>query len=239
MGTGLTSSTRFLTTVFSVNSKGPSSVPATALLYTTRFPSAPDAPAPPIVTAATATSITLAWNEPNSNCAPITGYEVQRDDWWSDLAFADVYFGRQPTFTEEDLLPAVTYNYRLVALNSQGPSGTSGITSFTTFEKGSCGNHNDVVMVKENFDTMQEVIQSCLIRCSIGGVECSLDCIMADLGLTQACAYCWVRMGQCTLETCSIECLRPTSVACLLCTEQKCFPETIECTGLPSWSIPS
>lgn len=79
--------------------------------------------------------ITAQWVVPETNCDPITRYTLEMDDWWYDKTFLPVYQGNEMTATIVDLIPAVTYSFRLTAENNYGQSAVSYISSFTTFNR--------------------------------------------------------------------------------------------------------
>jgi len=220
-----------------INSIG-SSLSGLAILYSTLPPSAPNMPQPPRAIEVYPNSITITWLEPATNCAPVLFYEVEADDWWKDESMIMRYQGIDTLFTYDNLVPAVTYNFKLFAHSSYGESGKTPIVSVTTFNNGACGNQQDVDIVKTNFEEMQGIIQSCIIRCAIGGTECALECVMEDLGLSEQCSLCWVNTGYCILNECALECIRPSSEGCIECTEEKCYPDAELCTGMPSYTFP-
>ena len=49
-----------------------------------------------------------------------------------------------------------------------------------------CGNGADMGVFRERHGSLQGEIQSCLLRCVVGGAACAADCIVADVGLSLA-----------------------------------------------------
>ena len=47
-----------------------------------------------------------------------------------------------------------------------------------------CGNGADMGVFRERHGSLQGEIQSCLLRCVVGGAACAADCIVADVGLS-------------------------------------------------------
>jgi len=75
------------------------------------------------------------WTEPTLNCAPVSLYILEIDDWWHGLSFAPNYTGLNMEHLNKDLLPAVTYNFRLKTETEYGESEYSDITTMKTFDK--------------------------------------------------------------------------------------------------------
>ena len=47
-----------------------------------------------------------------------------------------------------------------------------------------CGNGADMGVFRERHGSLQGDIQSCLLRCVVGGAACAAECIVTDVGLS-------------------------------------------------------
>ena len=95
----------------------------------------PDAPEAPTVTAASSTSVTVAWTAPDNDGRPdITGYgvryRVSGATAWTD----DSFTGAGIATTIAGLSPSTTYEVQVQASNNEGTSGWSEAGSGTTSE---------------------------------------------------------------------------------------------------------
>ena len=64
------------------------------------------------------------------------------------------------------------------------------------------------------------------------------DSVSTGVGLSNGCSECWVAMGDCILAQCKICAVEPKGGSCSTCSEQKCFPSTVDCTGIPVQFFP-
>jgi len=185
--------------------------------------------------------ITVVWSTPFDGGSKITSYVLEQSNWWQNVTTPtiQVYNGLDNQFDSNVLTPASTYLFRVKAVNVIGPSPWSPVVPFTTHESGSCGNAKDVQIEKDKFSIVKSTIQGCLISCALYGEACAVDCIVKELGFSHNCAQCWGDMGVCILSNCKLPCVFPNSESCKNCAHKYCFPETVKCTGLPSWAIPS
>lgn len=88
---------------------------------------------------------------------------------------------------------------------------------------------------------MKGDIQDCIISCWLqqsNDKKCTVDCIHTKLGLSDDCATCWYDEGSCTVQNCAGVCLNPKSAACKACSKAKCFPQCVQCSGVPMWAFP-
>eukprot|EP00732_Lithocolla_globosa_P005821 Lithocolla_globosa_v1_NODE_6312_length_1105_cov_811.770476.p1 type:complete len:113 gc:universal NODE_6312_length_1105_cov_811.770476:820-482(-) len=86
---------------------------------------------------------------------------------------------------------------------------------------------------KDEKETLAYTNTDCLISCFFSGPECASECITEETGLSEPCASCWVQEGLCVLQKCPLQCIDPTSQQCFDCSVRECFPEAVECTGIP------
>ena len=85
----------------------------------------------------TSRSISLVWEEPHDNNAPIMGYRVMYQQP-TFLGGGEQFVNSTVEMAEiTDLHPGVTYDFTIVAFNEIGDSTPSSITPVTTSEEGS------------------------------------------------------------------------------------------------------
>ena len=85
----------------------------------------------------TSRSISLVWEEPHDNNAPIMGYRVMYQQP-TFLGGGEQFVNSTVEMAEiTDLHPGVTYDFTVVAFNEIGDSTPSSITPVTTSEEGS------------------------------------------------------------------------------------------------------
>ena len=145
------------------------------------------------------------------------------------------------TLSDKDkLLPASEYSVRVRASNAAGASKWGGIAVVSTNQGGHCGNPADMKVAQQTKTTMKPTIQQCLIGCSLNRSpeDCAIACIQKKQGFSHACAACWGDEGVCTLHQCVKPCLAPKSTACAQCSQDKCFPACVQCSGVPMWAFP-
>lgn len=162
-------------------------------------------------------------------------YAVRVADPWNDVALEDakpLYAGRATHVNVTDLVPATTYRVAV-----QSPTGAQTEASFTTKDRGFCGNAADVAAQKGAKETMKRDIQQCMIT-NVFSENSARECISRKVGLSDDCASCWIAEGHCTIGACLTQCSSPNSDACKQCSEEKCFPTCVVCSGMPIWTFP-
>lgn len=193
-----------------------------------------------VITETAATYLAICWNdlvrdERGLETAP---YEIKVDDWWMSKTITQtqpIYRGRAVHLNITDLLPATKYTIQLVIKNGL-VKRTYSVTGRTQ-EAGYCGNEADVMAYKETKSTMKGSIQSCMIG-NVFSDSQAQKCIQDKVGISKACSGCWLAEGHCTLKRCAAQCLSPGSKACKECSERRCFPDAVKCSGMPLWSFP-
>jgi streptogramin lyase/alpha-tubulin suppressor-like RCC1 family protein len=89
----------------------------------------PAAPAPPTITSKTATSISLSWLAPDSGGQPISDYRIEyssdRTTWFE---FDDAVSASTST-SVTGLFRGTAYTFRISAINAEGTSSPSGVSS--------------------------------------------------------------------------------------------------------------
>ncbi|KAG0600368.1 hypothetical protein M758_11G028000 [Ceratodon purpureus] len=108
--------------VLATNSVGRSSFSKDAK-YTTDA-SVPAAPEAPSLLSASATSMTVEWQEPSNSGSPITAYTLEHDDGESG-PFTSVYTGEKRQYTMEGLKSGHVYRVRVMAHNEKGKGSFS------------------------------------------------------------------------------------------------------------------
>ncbi len=120
--------------IYAINSVGESASASNVANATTEAASAPDAPTGLSATALGRTQIDLSWTAPTNNGgASITGYRIQvspnAGTIWTNRA--DVAGSSTTTYAHTGLTPGTTLHYRVLAINSVGPSNPSNVVSVT------------------------------------------------------------------------------------------------------------
>ena len=88
-------------------------------------------------------SVNLSWSAPAGGGLPVTGYEIFRGlgaGAETSTPFATVPAGTT-TYADTDVLPGVTYYYRVAAVNAVGPSAASNEVSGSPLSASSTGLH--------------------------------------------------------------------------------------------------
>eukprot|EP00051_Salpingoeca_urceolata_P010036 m.122289 g.122289 ORF g.122289 m.122289 type:complete len:556 (-) comp16557_c1_seq1:88-1755(-) len=235
----LESETNYCVQVAAFNSQGRGTWSGQACKSTTdaQPPGAPQLQPTPVYTSGSVLSV--RWSVPDDGGAAIEHYEAQRDDWWTDASFGFTVKATHPTANFTTLMPSIQYKIRVRAVNKAGPGPWSDVHAMVTDQAGQCGNKADAEAYKNTKTTMKPGIQGCLIGCVTSGATCAQDCIEKKLGFSSGCAMCWVVEGECSLKQCIQPCLRPASTKCKQCSEEKCFPACVQCTGVPLFYFPA
>jgi len=216
----------------------------------TLAPTAPGAPGEPLSSASD--PYELVWEAAADHGAVIEAYDVQMDDWWTNstqwrtvrnasgasLDARSLPF--PPPNYQEELLPDSVYKVRVAARNGQGVSPWSLSGSLSTTAAGACGNHPDLTLFRDERTTLHHAIMNGLIACltSSNRTSCAIGHV-EQLGLSYGCSICWAEDGLCTLSKCIVQCLDPSSAACLACSREYCSPALNVCTGVPKWAYPT
>lgn len=95
-----------------------------------------DRPEKPIFTAVSVSSnkTGLSWRVPHDNNAPVIGYRLMyfQNDTGDYMDFETA----NNTYNVTNLLPGVTYDFTVVAINDIGESAASDVLTITTLEEG-------------------------------------------------------------------------------------------------------
>lgn len=94
-------------------------------------PGVPDAPKLPTATCKSPHCIQVNWEKPVNNGATITDYRLE----WQhkeDADFTQLHVGPQRKFEAKNLTPATKYSFRVLAINSAGPSPYSPVCQCQT-----------------------------------------------------------------------------------------------------------
>ncbi len=136
--TGLVASTTYTYRVSTINSVGASSPSNTASATTGVQTFVPQPPTGLTASSVSSSTINLSWNSPgNDGGSPITGYQIERSTnggTWSTITSNTG--STSTTYTDNGLLPLMTYTYRVSAINSVGTSSPSNTASSTTYLAG-------------------------------------------------------------------------------------------------------
>ena len=187
-----------------------------------------------------ADSLAVAWDLDVSPGLAIVHFELQQTDYWTDRDFFTIYTGLHTSAVlKAPLLPATNYSVRVRARNAAGTGLWSAAVNYTTLAAGSCGNVADVAAYKRTKTTMKGDIQHCIVGCIAQGAGCVPPCIHQHVGLSLPCAACWATEGECTVRECIVQCLNPRNEACKKCSQEKCFPQCVQCSGIDLVYYPS
>jgi hypothetical protein len=239
-------STAYACRVRAVNWRGPGAWSAVTDAHSLS-PQPPGQPGKP--TPAVGEPLLLQWTPAEARGRKVSLYELQLDDWWAGgdggPGYRRIYRGEamqyQADESTERLLPASRYGVRVRATNALGVGPWSALGTLLTEPRGGCGNGPDVAVFNASRATLKGAIQRALLACAAAGSHAE-ECVVRRLGdspgLSTACAQCWYAEGTCTLRECALPCLAPESAACTQCSEEKCFPACVRCSGLPRWAFP-
>jgi hypothetical protein len=120
------------------------------------------------------------------------------------------------------------------ASSNGGEPGTGNVTCDPT-QKGVCQNDMDCPFVVDG--TARMTAGTCGQGCVGNSDEnCSRDCILEKLDMSQGCAKCYADTVNCTIENCLGQCIAdPEADECKQCQVDKgCRAAFDECSGLPS-----
>eukprot|EP00045_Choanoeca_perplexa_P009529 m.92182 g.92182 ORF g.92182 m.92182 type:complete len:567 (-) comp14938_c0_seq1:1333-3033(-) len=183
------------------------------------------------------TAIKVEYILSNTGGAKQVWYEVERDNWWLATGLEDVGNTSVTSYTSTDLFPSQTYHFRVRAWNTAGAGPWSSSQGYTTAYQGACGNPADAQAYYKTKKTMKASIQGCMISHAASPSKAA-ECIQQKCGLSQGCSACWVDEGSCTVKNCLGPCINPSSAACKQCSEDKCFPACVVCSGVPRLYFP-
>ena len=98
---------------------------------------------------------------------------------------------------------------------------------------GLCINEADLAIIET------EVVTPAAQECGIGCLAdadprtCSIDCIVADTGISEDCAGCYGDIVACSIEFCLAACATdPTGEECGTCQAENCVPAFETCSGI-------
>lgn len=92
----------------------------------------PSSPEIYLTTIQSATHLTVSWNEPRTNGAPISEYRLEYALNDLDECFSTLYQGLQTSTEVRNLIPFTAYYFKVCATNLAGTSPFSAVTSITT-----------------------------------------------------------------------------------------------------------
>jgi hypothetical protein len=129
VNTGLAAATAYSFRVRAYNTAGSSAYSNTATATTSGTTSLPAAPSSLRATAASSSSVSLAWVDASSN---ESGFRVERASGGSAYALVATLAANTRSWVNSGLSPATAYSYRLRAYNTAGSSGYSNSATATT-----------------------------------------------------------------------------------------------------------
>lgn len=91
----------------------------------------------------------------------------------------------------------------------------------------------EVEYLAQNAALVQELSQDCAFDCVLASdqEQCVIDCMSAQLELSELCLQCNAVQVGCVLDNCALACIFPNSQACQNCIEQNCLPDYFVCIG--------
>ena len=97
-----------------------------------------------------------------------------------------------------------------------------------------CTNSWDLPLIQDESADVIGKATDCAFGC-LGKPDdaCAIDCVMAETGLSAACASCYAGMIDCSFDKCLADCVGdPSSDMCLECQLEFCIPAFDLCSGL-------
>ena len=149
--------------------------------------------------------IDMQWTAPDSQYY-ISGYQVQRDDWWNATTLFNVSDPRQVPNHGLDLyaklgglLPGAPYHLRVRAANQFGAGEWSPLLTVSTPDTGACGNFEDLNVLKTyctSLDTgMIEIYVQCSTDKSGQRDQCQKQAMEKQYGFSGDCSTCFVEFN--------------------------------------------
>jgi hypothetical protein len=96
---------------------------------------------------------------------------------------------------------------------------------------GACTNASDTAILAASAD-LEDKIGTCAFECISGGAVCGTACIEREVGLSNGCSTCFGETIACTVASCALQCISPSSPNCASCRETNCTPAFTECSGI-------
>jgi len=199
---------------------------------------------PPAVLAQFATSVRLCWRPYLGPGYDNVTYEVERTTWWNEsTTYEAAYEGEDTHATVDDLLPGTNISLRVRWRNGTEPGPWSTPVSTLLANRGRCGNPADMRSLRNHYSEYQPTIHNCFLS-NFGDRNGADRCLKDKLDMSGTCAQCWIAMGMCAVEQCFDTCTKSVfhpeyRPQCFSCTDLKCFPAAVECSGIPKWRLPA
>jgi len=188
-------------------------------------------------------NVSIQWKTGVSvNSVTPTFFQVWLSDPWNNhqevIRIKNVTYNM---YQNNTLLPDTVYTFAVRAYDYVGrPGQMSEYLVFETPMLGACGNHQDINILKAQWDNASKYSylcwkQDCQSRLTPAGEDCTEMCIERVLGFTNKCSKCWFERTICLADDC--RCLLDPN-DCQSCYDQLCLDSYLNCTGLPAYASP-
>lgn len=192
---------------------------------------------------AEASNITIKWtNGISVNSDTPVFFEVWLSDPWNErqelIKISNITYN---IYQNNTMLPDTGYKVAVRAFDNVGrPGHMSRSLVFATPISGACGNHQDVKVLKAQWENASKNsyicwVQYCNSRVTPAGEDCTERCIERELGFTNSCSKCWFDRTVCLIDDCHCV-LYPNK--CQTCYDEVCLYSYLNCSGLPSYASP-
>lgn len=192
---------------------------------------------------AESSNVTIKWtNGISVNSDTPVFFEVWLSDPWNErqelIKIRNITYNM---YQNNTMLPDTVYKFAVRAFDSVGrPGQMSKSLVFETPICGNCGNHQDVKVLKAQWENASWWsylcwVQNCNSRVTTDGEHCTELCIERELGFTNSCSKCWFDRTVCLIDDC--HCLIYPK-KCQTCYNEVCLHTYLNCSGLPSYASP-
>lgn len=188
-------------------------------------------------------NLSIQWETAISvNSATPSFFEVWLSDPWNNREeVIRIINVTDNIYQNNTLLPDTVYEFAVRAYDNIGrPGNMSKYLVFGTSIRGNCGNHQDVNVLKAQFDKASKYSYicwegSCQSSVTPEGQDCTEECINSMLGFTTICSKCWFERTVCLADACSC---KTNPEDCQRCYNNLCLDSFLNCTGLPAYASP-
>jgi len=171
------------------------------------------------------------------NSLPPAFFEVWLSDPWNNhQEVTKIINVNYNMYQNTTLLPDTVYKFAVRAFDDVLRAGQmSRFLVFQTPVRGACGNHQDVKVLKAQWEYASKNSSKCFVENCKYGEDCTEKCIQRVVGFTKRCSKCWFERTNCLVEACYCI-LEPKK--CQSCYDELCLNSYLNCTGLPSYASP-
>ena len=154
---------------------------------------------------------------------------------WLNTMGADTSSGSEQPFVEEN--PGTGEQESVEKENEpvdESPTSQPEEEGLEEESKGACDNTVDrdtLLGLQSDEVNVNDLIQGCALSC-VGEETCSTNCVVEDMGVSEACGKCFAGTISCTMKHCLLKCMDSESPGCVSCQEENCFGAFELCAGL-------